>query len=147
MLHSLCKQKCSLNTTIIISICAMSYRCFPVYFTIWSREPAINVIKYKLIMFPLNPNGIFVLTLLKKSYFLKWDSFPNGAYGCYVHFATSPWKSTCCCFIVCSVYNNTQDRGAYKDIISLIVSWHIFFFRKKYNNHLSTFVICRLSVM
>jgi hypothetical protein len=31
-------------------------------------------------MFPLNLNGIFVLTMLKKSYFLKWDSHPQTAF-------------------------------------------------------------------
>ena len=143
LLHSLCKQKCYLNRTIIISTCAMSYLCFPVYFTIWSREPAINAIKYTLVMFSLNLNGIFVLTMLEKSYFLKWDSPPNGVYGCSVNLASSPWKSTCCCFIVCSVYNNIQDRGAYTVIIYIIVSWHILFYLEELQQPSSE--ICNLS--
>ena len=31
-------------------------------------------------MFSLNLNGIFLLTMFKKSYFLKWDSPPQTAY-------------------------------------------------------------------
>jgi len=31
-------------------------------------------------MFSLNPNGLFVLTMFKKSYFLKWHSPPQMTY-------------------------------------------------------------------
>jgi hypothetical protein len=60
----------SLVSIIEVSACAKSYLCYPVFFTIWSRKPAIKEIKIEINMFSLNLNGIFVLTMFKKSYFL-----------------------------------------------------------------------------
>jgi hypothetical protein len=48
MLFSLCKQNYSLNSTVILSTCVMSYQCFPVYFTIWLHKLTIKVIKIEI---------------------------------------------------------------------------------------------------
>ena len=75
-------------------------------------------------MFSLNLNGILVLTMFKKSYFLKLGRPPQtGFYGCSVNFATLPWKSTCCCVIVWSVCKQNTRPNCFLIYI---------FFRKKY---------------
>jgi hypothetical protein len=39
------------------------------------------------------------LTVFRKSYFLPWAVLHKRFYGCFVNFAASPWKSTCCSII------------------------------------------------
>ena len=73
-------------------------------------------------MFSLN-NGIFVLTMLKKSYFLKWGSPPQTAFTTVPLILQHPLVIT---NVVASssapFTNNIQDRGTYKLKNSQIIS-------------------------
>ena len=79
-------------------------------------------------MFSLNLNGIFVLTMSKNSYFLKWGSPPQTAFTAVPLTLQHPLEKA---HVVASssapFTNKIQDRGAYKYINSPIVSWHILF--------------------
>ena len=63
MLLSLCKHTYSLNSAIMLRTCAKSYRCFPVFFTIWSRKPAIKVITIEI-------NGGFLVCVYHLLFFV-----------------------------------------------------------------------------
>ena len=66
-------------------------------------------------MFSLNLNGIFVLTMFKKSYFLKWGSPPQTAFTDVPLTSQHPLEKA---HVVASSSdpfpNNIQNIGAYK---------------------------------
>ena len=66
-------------------------------------------------MFSLNLNGIFVLTMFKKSYFPEWGSLPLTAFTAVPLTSQHPLEKA---HVVASssspITNNIQDPGAYK---------------------------------
>ena len=74
-------------------------------------------------MFSFNLNGILVLTVFKKSYFLKWDSPSQTASTAVLLTSQHPLeKAHAVASLSAPLTNNTQDRGAYKHKNSRIVS-------------------------
>ena len=103
--------------------------------------------------FFLNLNGIYVLTMFKKSYFLKWDSplraLQTNFTTVRLNFATHPWKSTCCCAIIYSAYKqHTRPWCMQTYFLNCFLTYNLFPKKNTKDNHLSTFtfLICRLPV-
>jgi hypothetical protein len=63
-------------------------------------------------MFSLNLNGIFVLTMFKKSYFLKWHSPPQTAFPLTLQHSLEKADVVASSSAPCT--SNIQDRGGYK---------------------------------
>ena len=94
-------------------------------------------------MFSLILNGIFVLTMFKKPYFLIGQSSTNGAYGHCVDFATPLDEAQVVAPSSPPFANNIQEQflELFLDIFFSVPGTMLV-------NHLSTltFVICRLLV-
>ena len=83
-------------------------------------------------MFSLNLNGIFVLTMFKRSYFFQWGDPPLTDFTAVPLTSQHPLeKAHAVASSSSPITNNIQDRCAYKHKNSRIVSWHNIF-RKKY---------------
>jgi hypothetical protein len=74
--------------------CAFSRGCCEVNWTAVTSRLWRTVIQIEI-------NNVFFENL-KSHWFPNCDSPPQTAsYGCSVNFAAPPWKSTCCCILVC----------------------------------------------
>jgi hypothetical protein len=106
VLLSLCKQTYSLNSTIIFRICAKSYQCFPVFFTIWSCKPAI---KHRYLVNQREVHTYPHVTVIRLTItFLMFpvQSFVRAcsqwSWKLYVHYSFCTWMGVTCGYVCTS---------------------------------------------